>query len=197
LEFHREKFGWRRRAVFGYLGLRPPLTEHSEAEGRLLQRFSQGASCAVELGVAEGSSAWEVRQALAPDGTLHLVDPHQGRLGLSFAGRIARRLVGGLDRGRVVWHSQLSYEAVEGWRDEIDFLFIDGDHSYEGVSRDWRDWTPHVKVGGHVVLHDARLVEGWTTPETGPLRLVGDLEGDPAWKEVATADTAVVFERRR
>lgn len=197
MRFHREKSGWRRRAVFGFLRLRPPLTEHTEAEGHLLQRFASGARCAVELGVAEGSSAWEVRQVIDPGGTLHLVDPHTGRFGLSFAGRIARRIVGGLDRGRVVWRRQLSHEAAESWRDEIDFLFIDGDHSYEGVSRDWREWTPHMKVGGHVVLHDARLVDGWTTPDTGPLRLVAELEDDPAWKEVATADSAVVLERKR
>lgn len=37
---------------------------------------------------------------------------------------------------------------------KIDFLFIDGDHSYEGVKQDFLDYEPFVKKGGIVVLHD-------------------------------------------
>lgn len=36
----------------------------------------------------------------------------------------------------------------------LDFLFIDGDHSYSGVKKDWEDYSPFVKKGGIVVLHD-------------------------------------------
>lgn len=37
---------------------------------------------------------------------------------------------------------------------EIDLLFIDGDHSYEGCTNDLENWFPKVAPGGHVVLHD-------------------------------------------
>jgi predicted O-methyltransferase YrrM len=37
---------------------------------------------------------------------------------------------------------------------EIDLLFIDGDHSYEGVSQDWKMYSPLVKKGGLVAFHD-------------------------------------------
>lgn len=36
---------------------------------------------------------------------------------------------------------------------EIDLLFIDGDHSYEGV-RDDTMWTTCVRVSGYVIFHD-------------------------------------------
>jgi len=36
----------------------------------------------------------------------------------------------------------------------IDFLFIDGDHRYEGVKRDWESWEPLVRPGGLVAFHD-------------------------------------------
>ena len=36
----------------------------------------------------------------------------------------------------------------------IDFLFVDGDHSYEGVRRDFELYTPFVRSGGIVALHD-------------------------------------------
>ena len=36
----------------------------------------------------------------------------------------------------------------------IDFLFLDGDHSYEGVRRDFENYAPLVRPGGIVALHD-------------------------------------------
>jgi len=39
----------------------------------------------------------------------------------------------------------------------VDVLFIDGDHSYEGVLTDWLLYHPLVKKGGMVAFHDAML----------------------------------------
>lgn len=36
----------------------------------------------------------------------------------------------------------------------IDFLFIDGDHTLAGVSRDFEIWSPLVRSGGAVAFHD-------------------------------------------
>lgn len=36
----------------------------------------------------------------------------------------------------------------------IDFLFIDGDHSYEGVKKDYEIYSPLVKSGGFIAFHD-------------------------------------------
>lgn len=40
------------------------------------------------------------------------------------------------------------------WPVEVDWLHIDGDHSYEGISGDIGIWLRHVKVGGFVSFHD-------------------------------------------
>lgn len=37
---------------------------------------------------------------------------------------------------------------------QIDFLFIDGDHTYEGVKKDFHMYSPLVRKGGIVALHD-------------------------------------------
>lgn len=39
----------------------------------------------------------------------------------------------------------------------VDVLFIDGDHSYEGVLADWLLYHPLVREGGIVAFHDALL----------------------------------------
>ena len=38
---------------------------------------------------------------------------------------------------------------------EIDLLFIDGDHRYEGCLADITNWYAHLVPGGHLVFHDA------------------------------------------
>lgn len=41
----------------------------------------------------------------------------------------------------------------------IDFLFIDGDHSYAGVKADYEDYSPLVRPGGFVGFHDVCMGE--------------------------------------
>lgn len=36
----------------------------------------------------------------------------------------------------------------------LDFVFIDADHSYEGVSADIRAWRPKIRSGGMLIGHD-------------------------------------------
>lgn len=45
-------------------------------------------------------------------------------------------------------------DVVKNWDKEIDFLWIDGDHSYEGCYTDIINWVPFVKIGGIVAFHD-------------------------------------------
>ncbi|MEO8732948.1 MAG: class I SAM-dependent methyltransferase, partial [Flavobacteriales bacterium] len=35
-----------------------------------------------------------------------------------------------------------------------DYLFIDGDHTYEGVKADYERYRPLVRPGGKIVFHD-------------------------------------------
>ncbi|MCS7366302.1 MAG: class I SAM-dependent methyltransferase [archaeon YNP-WB-062] len=45
----------------------------------------------------------------------------------------------------------------------MDFLFIDGDHTYEGVKKDFEMYSPLVRGGGIIAFHD--IVQH--PPETG------------------------------
>jgi hypothetical protein len=48
-----------------------------------------------------------------------------------------------------------SFEAVKDFPDEyFDFMFIDGDHTYDGITKDLADWYPKMKVGGTFLGHD-------------------------------------------
>lgn len=52
-------------------------------------------------------------------------------------------------------HQMYSVEAAKKYNDNsLDFVFIDGDHSYQGCSQDISAWWPKVKPGGILAGHD-------------------------------------------
>ena len=40
---------------------------------------------------------------------------------------------------------KLSFDAVDYIPDDLDFIFIDGDHSLEGIQKDWNLFSKKVK----------------------------------------------------
>lgn len=51
-----------------------------------------------------------------------------------------------------------SYEIVDQFKDDdLDFIFIDGSHTYEGCFTDFVEWEPKLKVGGLLFMHDCRM----------------------------------------
>ncbi len=49
-----------------------------------------------------------------------------------------------------------SHNASDIVPDYLDFVFIDGDHSYEAVLTDLCDWVPKIRPGGLLLGHDWR-----------------------------------------
>jgi len=47
-----------------------------------------------------------------------------------------------------------SKEAVKKISKPISLLFIDGDHSYQAVSQDFKDYYPKLQLGGTIAFHD-------------------------------------------
>jgi hypothetical protein len=77
-----------------------------------------------------------------------------------------------------------SYEVVRYWKNPIDVLFVDANHDYERVHRDFLLWSPFVKAGGIVALHDVSplwpgpsrvMAEELQPPEYGDLHQVDSL----------------------
>jgi hypothetical protein len=188
-------------AVFGWLGLRPVLAQHTAAEHAAMRRWANGRSSLVEIGVAEGVSALAAREVMAENATLFLIDPfHLSRVpALNFVKRAAHRAVEACPRGRVQWIEKFSHDAVKGWNTTLDFLLIDGDHSEAGVRRDWDEWSPFVQLGGVTVFHDARVFDGgWPSAAYGPVKLTNAIFREnpvPGWKLVDEVDSLVVAQR--
>jgi len=57
----------------------------------------------------------------------------------------------------------------------VDFCFLDGDHTYEAVSEDVRNWFPKIRPGGILAGHDYVSDE-----HAGVKRAVDEFFRDPA-----------------
>jgi cephalosporin hydroxylase len=68
----------------------------------------------------------------------------------------------------------------------IDFLFIDGDHSYEGVRQDFETFAPLVRPGGLIAFHDTVFCEGVQ-------RFWGELAGTGRTRDEFRADSGRVY----
>jgi predicted O-methyltransferase YrrM len=72
------------------------------------------------------------------------------------------------------------------WDAPIDLVFIDGDHSYQGVKNDIKKFTPYVEKGGYAIFHDVVGKKGILQPLIDGLLKKG-------WIEAARADSLLVL----
>ncbi len=146
---------------------------------RLLRRLPRHAACA-ELGVWKGGFSRMILEQCEPE-TLHLVDPwmldpsHPDRMyGGSEAATQADmdaihddvcREFG--NRANVVIHRGRSSDVLKSLPNaSLDWIYIDGDHSYEAVLEDIELGMQKVKPGGLVVGDDY----WWGRSENFPVR---------------------------
>ena len=141
---------------------------------------------AVEIGSARGKSACFVGMALKENGSgqLYAIDPHTltdwndsqsvdthdimrdhlEKLALTDVVTIVRRR---------------SIDSSDSVPMPIDLLFIDGDHSYEGVKADWGTYKPRMDPFGLIVFHDTiwelKRSDKWYRPDIGVPRFVEEL----------------------
>ena len=196
------------RALFVGAGLIPPRTMHSEADAGVLRQIAAGRRRVVEIGVYEGSSAVVLCEVLDRDGELHLIDPfgeHGWALPAGWGAtegasrRVVARACRRHDGPNVTWHVDYSAQVAARWSQPVDLVFIDGDHSEDGVRSDWHEWNGFVAPGGAVLFHDARDTQENGRGLPGPTAVVDGLFRGPAalagWRIAAEADRSVAVVR--
>jgi predicted O-methyltransferase YrrM len=126
----------------------------------LLRRRSS--SVVVEIGTARGGTFYAWCRAARPDAVLVSIDLPDGPFsGAEGAGDVSTLQRYGRDNQRLHFIRADSHqpqtletllEVLQGR--EIDFLFIDGDHTYEGVRQDFEMYAPLVRAGCPIAFHD-------------------------------------------
>lgn len=147
-----------------------------------LVRSLQPATC-VEIGSATGWSTCHIALALRENvrGRLYAIDPHASTdwndPGTVHTLPALRR---NLQRCMVENYVEIirahSADAARDWNRTIDLLFIDGDHSYPGVKRDWELFSPFLAPFGVAVFHDSTWdLHEPTRPDMGVPRFLEEL----------------------
>lgn len=114
-------------------------------------------SC-VEIGRLQGGSLLTMAYAGGNIISIDLqissaVSKGKGKLWDSYCLEVLR-LVGLQNKVKIIIGNSQTWN-TKFLENKINVLFIDGDHSYEGVKNDYNNWINTVKLGGHILFHDA------------------------------------------
>jgi Methyltransferase domain len=160
----RSKRRWRRRRV---------------ERAQLLSLLPKDGVCA-EVGTYRGDFAAAILRASSPR-QLYLIDSWEYRTeekyedasygGHAQAGQegmdamyegVVERFRSEIDNGRVIVERARSLDAAASFSDEsLDWIYIDADHSYEGVKRDLDAYYRVVKSGGFIAGDDYGQGDKW------------------------------------
>jgi len=116
----------------------------------------------LEIGTANGGTLFLFSHVASRDATLISVDLSAGMFGGGYpVWKIPLYKSFALSDQKIHLiradsHSQSTLESAKSILNgkEIDFLFIDGDHMYEGIKKDFEMYSPLVKNGGIIAFHD-------------------------------------------
>lgn len=132
----------------------------------------------LEVGTGNGGTLYLLSWAAAADARILSVDLRP----LPRPRRLLYRLFAGRRQRLAVWsadsHATETRDEVRRFfrGEPLDVVFIDGDHTYEGVRRDFELYAPLVRPGGVIAFHD--IVDGPETAVGGVPRF---------WREVRSS----------
>jgi len=69
----------------------------------------------------------------------------------------------------------------ESFRGQVHLLFVDGDHTYEGVKADIAGWAPKIAPGGVIAFHDFNTAPAVARKHAGVKRAVLEWEQGARW----------------
>lgn len=174
-------------------GLEPPASQVTARELQCLLKHSMRAKTIVEIGCYEGSTTLALAQNQSA--AIYSIDPFfRGRLGVCYGEVVAKALRWKRKLKNVEFLKGFSYELAPKFAGAIDFIFIDADHSYDAIKRDWEDWFPKLRPGGIIALHDCILAAN-SPGHLGSMKFYAeDIPRLSGIRQIDSIDSLVVFE---
>ena len=139
-----------------------PMQVRDEIESLLTMLKERKPKYILEIGTARGATLFLLSRIASPDAIIISLDLPGGKFGGGYSAfRIPLYRSFALKNQRISLlrensHDSKAFEKVKGILGEnrLDFLFIDGDHTYEGVKKDFESYSLLVKKSGIIALHD-------------------------------------------
>ena len=120
--------------------------------------------CVLEIGTMAGGTLWLWCQLAYPTAHIVSVDLPGGDWGGGYSEELVPKLLTYTKQQQTIQlfrcdsHDAQTLASVKRnlarQKTKIDFLFIDGDHTYDGVKSDFAMYGPLVKEDGLIVFHD-------------------------------------------
>ena len=127
-----------------------------------------------EIGVDKGDFSRRILEQTQP-AHLHLFDIEMERLNPA-------NVADALGQGRVSLHAGDSAALMAAMPDaHFDWIYVDGDHRYEGVVRDIAASLPKLKPGGLFVFNDYTVWSPATMMHCGVMRAVNEFCLEHGW----------------
>lgn len=135
----------------------------------LLDHLPKGGTVA-EVGTATGAFAGQILARTQPQ-SLHVIDVDYSQFSSGLAGH-----------PRLIRHEGLSAEVLSTFEDAtFDWIYIDADHSYDGVLGDARAAAPKLKSGGLLIFNDFAHIDPYLG-RYGVHRAVLDFALERGWR---------------
>lgn len=142
--------------------------------------------CIVEVGAFRGRSTVALSAGAGSGVRVFSIDPHAEVIRdgcVAFEGPADRAAFFETMLRSGAWRNvsllnTTSEVVASGWSEPVGLLWLDGDHSYDGIARDWACWRPHLIDGAQIVFDDAH------DDAIGPHRLIGELLASGAVEHV-------------
>jgi len=163
----------------------------------------EGNPLVCEIGSWQGKSSVVIAKGIIKKNNpkLYCVDPFDGMSDeRSMAGGTVDKPKSGLKETFIINMKQnkvnniitilegYSHKVVQGFDENLDLLFIDGNHDYEAVLNDYLDWMKFVKVGGFIGFHD--------TTWPGPEKVIREhIMNRLAWKIIKNVDDLIIAQK--
>jgi len=153
----------------------------------------------LEIGTANGGSLLVLAGLCAPDAKIMSIDLPDGEFGGGYPSwklpiyRAFARADQQVELLRGDSHDPGSLAKVDALLgdDKLDLLFIDGDHTYDGVRRDFEMYSPLVRKGGLIAFHDINPPNPQSSTTDGTRLLVGEVP--EYWAEIRDAHNGQEF----
>jgi predicted O-methyltransferase YrrM len=165
----------------GFGGILRPYQNRSEIRAAIDRIAALRPKSIVEIGTARGGTLFLLSLAAASGATIVSVDLPGGMYGGGYPAwktYFFKWMIGPALTLKLVRrdsHDPRTVEIVRGnFEGPIDVLFIDADHSYEGVKRDFHLYKDLVRENGVILFHD--ILENRFDP---------DISVAPFWRELA------------
>jgi predicted O-methyltransferase YrrM len=161
---------------------------------------SLGPATIVEIGRFRGGGTFVLAAAMAEGSRVISYDVHLKVGGRDVGARLDSELRAALARYGLADRVELvvgDSGSAPAPAEPCDLVFVDGDHSYEGVRADVERWGSLLRPGGHLLLHDAVAGRELAVPHEGVARLAAELESGArgGFERVGSAGTLLHLRR--